>query len=312
MALVAVYIIWGTTFGAIHIGVESMPWAFLPLVRFGIAGLLLLVFCLLRGEKLPAWRDIRINIVSGLLIFLGGNSAVCWAVKHMSTGLGGLMVATTPFWMLWLASILPPKEKITPTALLGLIIGFIGMVVLLSPNFIHLESTSPMFWMGILVMLVNTFCWSLGAIYIRKHPTRQSSLLMNVALQNLAAGLTLIPVCFLTIPDWHAIHPTSQSLVALAYLILVGSAAATPCYLYTLKTLPVAVSSTFAYVTPVLTVIFGWLFLGEAITPTIFVGSTIILSGVLVVQWVGQRQALPPKTSASLSESLQPLKGVSS
>ena len=297
LALVAVYIIWGTTFGSIRIGVDSLPWALLPMIRFSVAGLILLTFCLLRGEKLPPWRDIRVNAIAGALIFFGGNSAVCWAVKHMTTGLGGLMVATTPFWMLWLASVIPPKEKITPSALLGLIIGFVGMLILLSPNFTHLESTSSLFWMGVLVMLGNTLCWSLGAIYARKHRAQSSSLLMNVGLQNLTAGFLLIPVCLLTIKDWATIHPTAQSLTALSYLILVGSIAAMPCYLYVLQVLPVSISSTFAYVTPVLTVIFGWLFLGESITPTIFAGSAIIISGVLVVQWVGQRQTIPEKKS---------------
>lgn len=291
-ALVAVYIIWGTTFGSTKIGISSMPWALLPLLRFGVAGLLLLAFCLLRGEKLPSLQDLKTNAIVGALIFFGGNAAVCWVVKHMSTGLGGLMVATTPFWMLWLASILPPKEKITPAALSGLIIGFIGMLILLSPNLTHLKSTSPLFWVSVLVMVGNTFSWSVGAIYARKRPT-ESSLLMNVAIQNIAACLLLVPVCLFTIHDWSAIHPTSQSISALAYLILMGSVAATPCYLYVLKTLPVSISSTFAYVTPVLTVIFGWLFLGEQITPTIFIGSVIIISGVLVVQATGQRRAAP-------------------
>jgi drug/metabolite transporter (DMT)-like permease len=304
LALIAVYLIWGTTFGSTKIGINSMPWALLPMLRFGIAGVLLMAFCLLRGEKFPSLRDLKTNIIAGALIFFGGNSAVCWAVKHMTTGLSGLMVATTPFWMLWLASILPPREKITPAALLGLIIGFIGMLILLSPNLSHMESTSPLFWAGVLVMLGNTFSWSVGAIYTRKRPT-QSTLLMNVAIQSIAASLLLIPVCLLTIHDWSTIHPSPESLGALLYLILVGSIAATPCYLYVLQTLPVSVSSTFAYVTPVLTVIFGWLFLGEAITPTVFAGSAIIISGVLVVQWVGQRRA-------SLETENLTLKGASS
>ncbi|HEY9746637.1 MAG TPA: EamA family transporter [Oculatellaceae cyanobacterium] len=303
LALFAVYVIWGTTFGSIKVGVDSIHWALLPMIRFSLAGLLLIAFCLLRGEKLPSWQDVKTNFIIGALIFFGGNSAVCWAVKHMTTGLGGLMVATTPFWMLWLSSILPPREKIPPAALVGLMIGFIGMLILLSPNLTHLESTDPLFWIGVLVMLGNTFSWSLGAIYARKRQTA-SSLLMNVGLQNLAAGLLLIPVCLLTVHDWSAIHPTQQSLVALAYLILVGSIAATPCYLYVLQTLPVSISSTFAYVTPVLTVIFGWLFLGEPMTPTIFAGSVVIVSGVLVVQWVNQRRLA---TEAKLT-----LKGASS
>jgi drug/metabolite transporter (DMT)-like permease len=290
LALLIVYLVWGTTIGAMHIGIESFPTLMLPCLRFLLAGSLLTGFCLLKGERLPAPGALKEHAIIGLLLFVGGNSIVCWSIKHITTGLGGLLVGTTPFWMIWLSSVLPPREKIEPVAMLGIGIGFIGMAILLSPQLSHWGSTTPLFWLSVLVMSLNVFCWSLGSIYARKHPT-PDSLLMSVGLQNLLAGLMLIPVALITVHDWNAVHPTASSWGALAYLVLMGTMAATPCYLYVLQTLPVSVSSTFAYVTPVLTVFFGWLFLHESVPSTTWIGAAVILSGVLVVQWVAQRRA---------------------
>jgi drug/metabolite transporter (DMT)-like permease len=294
LALIAVYLIWGTTVGSILIGVRTFPPALLPCLRFFIAGILLVSFCLFKGEKLPAKRDLKTNFIIGALLFFGGNSIVCWTVTHMTTGFGSILVATTPLWMTWLSAVLPPREKISKLSMVGIGIGFLGMLILLSPKLTHLGNTSPVFWLCIAGLVVMTFCWSLGSIYARKYPN-PCSLLMSVGLQNLFASLMLIPVCMLTISpqEWAAIHPSTASLAALAYLVLMGTIVATPCYLYVLKNLPVSVSSTFAYVTPVITVIVGWLFLGEAVTLTMGIGAAVTLAGVVLVQYMGRQRKVP-------------------
>jgi drug/metabolite transporter (DMT)-like permease len=103
-ALLMVYLVWGTTIGSIRLGVDSMPWLMLPCLRFLTGGILLVAFSLLKGERLPAWDELRSQILAGLLLFVGGNTIVCWAVGHIPTGIGGLMVATTPFFMIGLGS----------------------------------------------------------------------------------------------------------------------------------------------------------------------------------------------------------------
>lgn len=222
------------------------------------------------------------------------------------------MVATTPFWMIWLSSVMPPKEKVSPIAIGGILIGFIGMLILLSPQLTQPSHTPPIFWWSVLAMLVNTFFWAFGSIVVRKNPS-SDSLFMTVGLQNLAGGLVLIPVCLLTVPDWNAIQVSIHTTWALTYLVVMGTMIATPCYLYVLRALPVSVSSTFAYVTPVLTVFFGWLFLKETLTPLTLIGMGVILTGVIVVQWVNQhqlsRQNEKKRAMPALSESL-PLKTV--
>lgn len=290
LALLAVYVIWGTTTGLIRLGVDSIPSAVLPCVRFLLAGFLLIAFCLLKKEALPSRQDLKVQFIIGFLLFFCGNTIVCWTVKHMTTGFGSILVATTPLWMTLLSAVLPPREKIPGLSLLGILIGFVGMIILLSPQLTHLRDTDSVFWLCMAGLAVMTFCWALGSIYARKHPT-STSLLMSVGLQNLFAGLLLIPVCWWTVPDWSVVHPTGGSLGALAYLVVFGTIVATPCYLYVIKTLPVSVSSTFAYVTPVLTVIFGHLLLGEAVTQTMMFGAAVILSGVALVQVMNRKWA---------------------
>lgn len=288
LALLTVYLIWGTTAGFIRLGVDTFPSALLPCLRFNLAGIALIVFCLLKGEAFPKLADLKVHMIVGLLLFFGGNSIVCWTVKYLTTGFGGILVATTPLWMVWLSSVLPPREKIPGLSLVGICIGFIGMAILLSPQLTHLDHTSITFWLCIIGLLIMTFCWSYGSIYARKHATA-TSLLMSVGLQNLFAGLALIPVCIATIPHWNAIHPSNTSVFALGYLVFLGTITATPCYLYVVQTMPVSVSSTFAYVTPVITLIFGHLFLSEPVTRTMILGAAVILAGVILVQYINRQ-----------------------
>lgn len=314
LALLTVYLVWGTTAGTIKLGVATLPPALLPCLRFTLAGILLVAFCLLKGERLPNWPELKKHFIIGILLFFGGNSIICWTVKYVSTAFGGILVATTPLWMVWLSSILPPREKIPMLSLAGILIGFLGMAILLSPQLIHPAHTTSMFWICIICLLLMTFSWSFGSIYARKHTTT-SSLLMSVGLQNLFAGLAMLPVCWATIPNWNTIHPSPMSVGALAYLVLFGTITATPCYLYVVKTMPVSVSSTFAYVTPVLTMMFGWLFLAEPVTNTMIIGASVILAGVILVQYINRNWASQKRATQALqaveTDISRPLQGVS-
>jgi len=288
LALLTVYLVWGTTTGFIRIGIETIPSCLLPCLRFLIAGSVLIGFSLMKGEPLPDRQTLKNHCITGLLLFFAGNSIVCWTVKYVTTSFGGILVATTPFWMVWLSSLFPPKEKIPGMSLVGISIGFVGMIILLSPKLASPTETSPVFWLCIVGLLFMTFFWAVGSIYARKHPSK-SSLLMSVGWQNVFGGLALLPICLTSIHDWSQVHPSGRSLFALTYLILLGTMLATPCYMYVIKHLPVSVSSTFAYVTPVLTIVFGGLFLGEPITPTMILGAAVILSGVILVQYINRQ-----------------------
>jgi drug/metabolite transporter (DMT)-like permease len=290
LALLVVYLVWGTTMGAIHIGVETIHPALLVCLRFTVAGLLLLLYCFSRGERLPDNRSLFRDCMVGFLLFVGGNSAVSWALQYVPTGLAGALVATNPFWMVALSAVTPPHEHVRPLDWIGLVIGFMGMLVLLSPELLAPQQISPVYWISIIGLLVMVFFWAAGTVYARKTETR-SSLLMSLGIQNLFSGVLLIPVCGLT-PHALDFTPSTGSLMALIYLILMGTILATSCYLFLLKHLTITVAGTFAYVTPVITVIFGWLFLGESLTSTTMLGTGIIIAGVLMIQLFSQKPAV--------------------
>jgi drug/metabolite transporter (DMT)-like permease len=185
--------------------------------------------------------------------------------------------------MIALTALLPPRERIQPLALVGLFIGFLGILVLLMPELKAPQDFSASFWWSTLLCLFMVFFWALGSIFVRKTQSN-ASILMGLGIQNLFAGMLLIPVTMLTVDFWQ-ISPSFSSVLGLLYLVVFGTIIATTCYYYVLKELPVSVSSTFSYVTPLITVLFGWLFLGELITSYTLAGSGVILMGVFLVQY---------------------------
>ncbi len=207
--------------------------------------------------------------------------------------------------MIGLAAITPPKETITRIVALGLLIGFIGILVLLSPKLLIPLKLTGAFWPSIISLILMSFFWASGSIYARKHASR-IPLLMSVGIQNAFAGLLLMPVCYLTIQPFH-VEPSTSSIIALLYLIVFGTMISIPCYQYVLKHLPVSLASTFAYVTPVLTVLFGWVFLGEELAMTTVIGMGIILLGVGLVQQQTLRKA---KSGSVLSLAGTPSSGM--
>ena len=291
LALFAVYLAWGTTFGAMHIGLSDFPPFVFACQRFLIAGVLMIGFCLLKGEALPSAFAVKRNVITGTLMFACSNAVAFWTLQYFSTGFAGLMVALHPFWMVALTAILPPRETVKPMALLGLMVGFMGLSILLLPELTRPQAYNPMLLPCVLITLCTGLTWALGSIYMRKNPV-SSSVLMSVGLQNLSAGLILIPVNLL-MGNNPLMATGVHGLAALIYLVVVGSLIGMTCYQYMMEKLPVPISSTFAYVTPLITITVGWLILGESVSPMMLLGGLIILAGVYIVQTVSHKKLQP-------------------
>jgi drug/metabolite transporter (DMT)-like permease len=291
LALLTVYIVWGTTMGFIRYGVTTVEPSVFVVTRFLLSGLLMVGWCLLRGQQLPtSWRDWGIHLMLAVVMYCLGHAVNYWTLQHVPAGLGGMVSATNPFWMLLLTSWLPPRERIPGQAYGALLLGFLGMVILLLPQWTHLQNFPPVYWASLGINLVGTVFWSFGSILARKLQPGQS-LVMSVGLQNLLGSVVLMPT--LLTANLHHVGWTPETWWALAYLVLLGTVLTTTCYLFVLKNLSVPQASTVAYVTPIVTLFFGHWFLGEALTPVMLLGAAVILMGVFWIQRLSHQIALP-------------------
>ena len=322
-ALGVIYLVWGTTLAGMHLAVESMPIEWLLCGRFLLAGLLFIGLCLAQGEELPSLNAIREHGWIGILVFLGGNSVVCWAIQTVPTGIAGVLIAMTPVWMVLMARFLPgtapdDRERIEPKALLGMSMGFIGILVLLSPFIIaqaqHTQTHSLLFWICVIAIAGQSLFWAYGSLLFKrlgKHDPNPISTFMSIGLQSTMAGVVLIPLAIAKfMHDPTAVHHiTPSSWFGFVYLIVFGSMIALPCYWYIVKNASVTVAGSFAYINPITTLIVGTVLFHEVITWQVVVGSLLALLGVVVIQWTSAKpvsESIPVEEQLPLIDVLRP------
>ncbi|MFN3650916.1 MAG: EamA family transporter [Armatimonadota bacterium] len=280
-AWVAVCIFWGTTYLAIRVGVQSVPPLLFAGVRFLIAGALLLAFLTLRGETLPRGRDwLRLAIV-GLALLGFANGFVVWSAKWLPSGVGALVVAMTPFWMLGMEAALPGGDRIKPRDVAGLLLGFGGLLFLVWPRIYGVTFDGDMA-RGILALQGACLFWSLGSIYARRQPSEVKPL-VGAAVQMLVAGV-VVSLLGLAAGEGSRLHWTPAGIGSIAYLVVFGSIVGYGCYIYSLQKLPISTVSLYSYVNPVVAVVLGWALLGEPLGWREWTAMAVILGGAGVVQ----------------------------
>ncbi|MFQ5603140.1 MAG: EamA family transporter [bacterium] len=276
----AVCIFWGTTYLAIRIGVEVFPAAIFAGIRFLIAGVLFLVFLLIRGYKLPVGRELLDITIVGIALLTIANGIVVWAEQWVPSGLAALIVATLPFWMVGIEATLPRGDKLNFKKVLGIVTGFAGLVLLVYPDL--RGSTEPGYLTGMAVILIAPLSWGAGSIY-SKYRTMKTKPLMAAALQMVIAGvlLTLLGTMNGELAEYSY---TFKGLAALAYLVVFGSLIGYSSYIYALDKLPASIVSMYAYINPLIAVILGWLILDEKLDWSVATATIIIISGLLMVK----------------------------
>jgi len=286
IAFATVYIVWGSTYFFIKMAVDGFPPMLLGALRFLTAGILLLTWCKIKGEQIFIKRNIFHAAVTGFLLLVIGNGAVIWVEQTLPSAMVAIMVSSAPIWF-----VLFDKQnwrvnfKSTST-IVGLVIGFAGVVLLFSEQIRGLFDSSvglsklP----GMLLLLIGAMSWASGSLY-SKYNNTQGSASVNTAWQMLAAGFIFLPSSFFNHEvqnlQWQNI-PT-HSWLALLYLIIFGSIAAFSAYVWLLQVRPATQVSTYAYVNPVIAVILGVLFAHESITLLQVGGLVIILGSVLLI-----------------------------
>jgi drug/metabolite transporter (DMT)-like permease len=272
--------LWGTTYLAIRIGVQVLPPALFAGIRFIVAGSILVVILRLRGYPYPARQELSDIAIVGIALLTIANGTVVWAEQWVPSGLAALIVATLPFWIVGIESVLPMGDRLNSRKVIGILVGFAGLVVLLLPEL--RSSIESAYIIGIFVMFIAPISWGGGSIYskYRKIKTRP---LMAAAFQMLFGGsvLTVIGLANGEVSrfTWHP-----QGLAAMAYLIIFGSIVGYGSFMYALSKLPASFVTTYAYINPVIAVILGWLILNERLDWMLVLATSMILLGVILVQ----------------------------
>ena len=290
-AFLTVCVVWGTTYLGIRVAVASIPPVLLTGIRYTVAGVVLLALMRIRGERVPRDPRTLANIaVVAVLLIGGGNLALVWAEQWVPSGLAALLVATAPFWATILEAMRRDGERITLRRLTGMIIGFAGVALLVTPGGAN-GAFGPHFLLGALIIQVGAIAWQGGSVHAKRTLSKVPPL-MSAALQSLIGGV-LLDLIGLGIGEAAHFHPTTRSLVALAYLTVFGSIIAYSAYTYALAHIPLTTLPLYAYANPVVAVILGWLILGERLTWVSIAAMAIILSGMALVQ-IGERRAVKP------------------
>jgi drug/metabolite transporter (DMT)-like permease len=282
IAFAAICIIWGTTFAAIRVAIETVPTFLVAGVRFLIAGFLLLVIARLSGARFPkSAREWREQVIAGVLMAGVANTLVVYAEHALSSGLAALLAATIPIWMAAMEAIFG-LSTLTPRKIAGLVLGFGGVGLLVAPAIGHID-LSLRFLLAVGAMQLNAICWNGGTLISRRH--RASADPMAVAtVQMLAGGVAMTLAAFAT-----GQYPTLQmfslrSSLAVLYLAILGSVVAYTAYNYAQTKLSAGSVASYAYVNPAIAVVTGALLLREPVTLRMIASMVIILSGVALIQ----------------------------
>lgn len=281
-AFAAVYVVWGSTYLAIAVGIESFPPLLMAAIRHCMVGLVLYPWARWKTGIQPTGAQWRTAIITGLLLLLIGNGGVCVAEQTVPSGVAALLVAMVSFWLVIVDWLRPRGTRPLPRVVAGLVFGFGGLVLLVGPA--QLGGSGRVNPFGVGVLVVASFAWACGSIY-SKHSPLPSSPLLGVAMQSLAGGIGLW-IAGLLAGEGHGLHLGAipwKSWLAIGYLILFGSGIGFTAYLYILKRSTPARVGTYAFVNPVVALLLGWVFAGEVITLRTGLAAAIILTAVLLV-----------------------------
>jgi drug/metabolite transporter (DMT)-like permease len=282
VAFGAVYLVWGSTYLAIRVGIESFPPFILAGLRHLVAGLILFPVIRWKTGLRPTAANWKAAIIVGFLLLFVGNGGVSWAEQLVPSGVTALLVATVSLWLVIVDWLRPRGNRPGPKVVTGLVLGFAGLLLLVGPS--HLGGSGRVDPLGAAVLVFASFAWSCGSLYA-KHGGMPASPMLGVAMQSLTGGVILLIVALLTgeFRDVHWAAVTLRSSAALGYLIVFGSGIGFSAYIYILHKSTAARVATYAFVNPVVALFLGWLIAGEAITLRTILAAAVILTAVILV-----------------------------
>jgi len=285
-AFAAVYVIWGSTYLAIKYAIETLPTFLMAGIRFTIAGSILYGIARFSPNyerpKLVHWRT---SLIVGTLLLAIGNGGVVVAEHYISSSLAALLVATMPFWMVIFGWGFMGSGRPGLKVIMGLLVGFVGVWLLISVGDSGADASGSGQLYGVLGVTIATIGWSIGSLYGTRAPTSESTL-VAAGMQMLSGGAVLL-IIGTAMGEWSgfdAAAVSTNSWLALAYLIVFGAIVAYTAYSWLLKNVSPAMISTYAYVNPVIAVFLGWMIAGESLTGQMLIGAAIIVGSVMLIK----------------------------
>ena len=288
VALLALYIVWGSTYLAIRFAVETFPPFLQASLRFLISGAILFAWRRAAGDSKPTASNWKATAFVGTLLLLGGNGLVSLAEKTVPSGIAALMIATSPFWLVLFEAFRSGGVKPTWQAILGLVVGFGGVFLLIGPASIT-GAHEPIEPFGAILLLTAPVLWSIGSIYA-KGADMPGSGLLSTGMQMLMGSVSLFIVSVVTgeLSGFSFGDVSMRSWWGLAYLITFGSLVGFVSYGYLLHNAPISLMSTYAYVNPVVAVFLGWLLANETLNARIALATVIIIGSVILINYARQ------------------------
>ena len=282
IALLALYIVWGSTYLAILFAVDTIPPFLQAGLRFLISGLILVIWRRAAGDEMPSLKQWRSLAIIGTLLLLGGNGLVSFAEQRIASGVAALIIGTVPLWLVLIEALRPGGVRPSWRAIIGLIVGFGGIYLLIGPS--ELTGKFQFDILGTLVLLTAALLWSIGSIYSRSAELTKSAL-MTTGAEMLAGSIPIFIVSIL-FGEWKSFsfaQVSVQSWLALLYLITFGSMIGFVAYIWLLQNAPVSLVATYAYVNPLVAVLLGSWLAQESLTGRTLVAAGIIIGSVVFI-----------------------------
>lgn len=272
LSLLAVYLIWGSTYLGIRIALESWPPFLMSALRFLVAGAAMYAFLRWRGVAAPTPRQWRNTVVTGTLLLAAGNGLVCYAEQTVSSSLAAVAIAGMPLFAALFAGLYGRWPRARDW--LGIGVGFSGVILL---NLGGEMRASPA---GAIALVAAPLCWAFGSVWSRHQDMPDP--LMSTAAQMLTGGAVLVLVTLALGESWPA-APTLRATAALAYLTVFGSLVAFTAYIYLLQHVRPALATSYAYVNPPIAVALGVWLAGERFSALELAAMVVILAGVAII-----------------------------
>lgn len=283
-AIVILYVVWGSTYLAIRVAVETIPPFVMGAVRFATAGLVTLtaVAIVRRGAiARPTRRELRDCAIVGTCLMFGGMGLVSWAEQTVPSGITGVLIAMTPVWVAIYGRTLF-RERLPALAIVGIVIGTAGVVTLVGQGVALDRSLDPL---GIAALILSPMAWAAGATFSARSAHLPANPFVATGLQMLSGSAVLAGTAVLSgeVASFRPAAVTIDGLLATGYLTVVGSLVAFTAFVWVIRHAPLPLVATYAFVNPVIAVFLGWLLLHEAVSPVQLVAGGIIVAGVALI-----------------------------